>query len=90
MAQWLKCLPVQEEGPRLVFPDPSECQVGVAACLLFQLQKTDSEFPQNIQRDEPQNNRVEKQDNSNIHLRPPHVCTCKHAYMHIHVKYTNM
>lgn len=49
----VKVLPVQAEEPRLGFPDPNECQVGMAACLLFLLQKTDSEFPQSIQRDEP-------------------------------------
>lgn len=48
-----KVLPVQAEEPRLGFTDPNECQEGVAACLLFQLQKTDNELPQSIQRDEP-------------------------------------
>lgn len=53
--RWLsgQSAPCASRRTRLGFPDPNECQVGVAACLLVQLQKTDSELPQSIQRDEP-------------------------------------
>lgn len=55
LGRWLsgQSAPCAGRRTRLGFPDPNECQVGVAACLLVHLQKTDSELPQSIQRDEP-------------------------------------